>query len=64
MNENLTTVLHGFFNLTMKEKMQLVEAMNEYFDSTTREPIREANEVEFQKIGLDGEKKTCKCCGR
>lgn len=64
MNENITMVLHGFFNLTMKEKMQLVEAMNEYFDSTRREPIREANEVEFRKIDFNAPDKICKCCGR
>jgi hypothetical protein len=64
MNENITTVLHGFFNLTMKEKMQLVEAMNEYFDSTNREPIREANEIEFRKIEFGSTDKICKCCGR
>jgi hypothetical protein len=64
MNENITTVLHGFFNLTMKEKMQLVEAMNEYFDSTNREPIREANEIEFGKIEFGSTDKICKCCGR
>lgn len=63
MDENLTMVLHGFFNLTMKEKMKLVEAMNEYFDSTNREPIREKNEFEFKKIEFDSSKK-CKCCER
>ena len=63
MDENLTMVLHGFFNLTMKEKMKLVEAMNEYFDSTEREPIREANEIEFKKIQINTNNK-CKCCGR
>lgn len=63
MDENITMVLHGFFNLTMKEKMRLVEAMNEYFDSTNREPIREKNEAEFKKIGFDSNT-NCKCCGR
>lgn len=64
MNENITTVFHGFLNLTMKEKMQLVEAMNGYFDSTQREKIREVNEVEFRKIEFESENKICKCCGR
>lgn len=64
MNENLTTVLHGFFNLSMKEKMQLVEAMNNYFDSIHREPIREENEIEFQKIEFNSKNIICKCCGR
>jgi hypothetical protein len=62
MNENTTIVFHGFLNLAMKEKRQLVEVMNEFFDSMQREPIREANENEFQKIDLENIK--CKCCGR
>jgi len=62
MNENATIVYHGFLNLSMKEKKQLVDAMNEYFDSMNREPIREAVEKEFAQIDL--EKTKCKCCGR
>ena len=64
MNENITVVLHGFFNLTMKEKVKLVEEMNNYFDSMNREPIREENETEFKKIQFDAKDKPCKCCGR
>lgn len=64
MNENITIVMNGFFNLTMKEKMKLVEEMNNYFDSMNREPIRKANEIEFEKIEFDGRTTTCKCCGR
>ena len=62
MNENTAIVFHGFLNLAMKEKKQLVDAMNEFFDSMNREPIREAAEQEFQKIDL--KKTKCKCCGR
>lgn len=64
MNENITVVFHGFLNLTGKEKLKLVEEMNNYFDSMYREPIREANELEFQKIKFELANKTCKCCGR
>jgi len=64
MEENITVVFHGFLNLTMKEKMKLVEAMNDYFDSTQREPIREENELKFQQINFEAENKLCKCCGR
>ncbi|MBK8149850.1 MAG: hypothetical protein IPK58_17010 [Acidobacteria bacterium] len=60
--EDVTIVFHGFLNLTGKEKLRLVEAINEYFDSNEREPIRAENEVEFAKIDLAGKK--CKCCGR
>lgn len=64
MDENITLVFHGFLNLTMKEKMKLVEAMNEYFDSNQREPIRDENEVKFKQINFETEKRVCKCCGR
>ena len=64
MNENITVVFHGFLNLTMKEKMRLVEEMNNYFDSTNREPIRAENEAEFGKIAFDSNNIACKCCGR
>jgi len=46
----------------MKEKKQLVDAMNNYFDSMNREPIRETAENELAKIDL--EKTTCPCCRR
>lgn len=62
MNENTIIVFHGFLNLAMKEKKQLVDAMNEFFDSMNREAIRETAEQEFQKIDL--KKTKCKCCGR
>ena len=62
MNENTTIVYHGFLNLSMKEKKHLVDAMNEYFDSMNREPIRETAENEFAKIDL--EKNKCPCCKR
>jgi hypothetical protein len=62
MNENTIIVYHGFLNLSMKEKKQLVDAMNEYFDSMNREPIRAAAEKQFAQLDLD--KTKCKCCGR
>ncbi|MBX7171810.1 MAG: hypothetical protein K1X72_12690 [Pyrinomonadaceae bacterium] len=62
MDENVTIVFHGFLNLLGKEKLKLVEMINEYFDSNEREPIREANEKKFAEINL--EKKNCKCCGK
>lgn len=65
MEENITVVFHGFLNLTMKEKLKLVEEMNDYFDYLDkREPIRTENEEEFKKINFEGDGKTCKCCGR
>ncbi len=64
MEENITLVFHGFLNLTAKEKLKLIEEINNYFDSNDREPIRAENEAEFTKLDLDSEGKSCKCCGR
>ena len=64
MNENVTVVFHGFLNLTNLEKLKMVEAINEYFDSNHREPIREENETKFQKLDLTSTGKSCKCCGK
>lgn len=62
MDENITNVFHGFLNLSAKEKLKLVEAINEYFDSNEREPIRADWEKKFAEIDL--EKSGCRCCGR
>jgi hypothetical protein len=65
MNENMTVVFHGFLNLTNREKLALVEAMNEYFDSTDeRERIRAGNEAAFAALRLGENEKSCTCCGR
>jgi hypothetical protein len=60
--EDVTIVFHGFLNLTGKEKLRLVEAINDYFDSNDREPIRAENDAEFAKIDLATAR--CGCCGR
>ncbi|MGC2237260.1 MAG: hypothetical protein WA584_13945 [Pyrinomonadaceae bacterium] len=62
MEENVTIVFHGFLNLNGKEKLKLVEEINAYFDSNDREPIRRANDAEFEKFDLSAT--ICKCCGR
>ncbi|MGH9818790.1 MAG: hypothetical protein ACRD43_01370 [Pyrinomonadaceae bacterium] len=64
MTEDATVVFHGFLNLPNLEKLTVVEAINEYFDSTNREPIRAENEKRFAEIGLNEAGKKCKCCGR
>lgn len=64
MNENVTVVFHGFLNLANLEKLKMVEAINEYFDSNNREPIREENETKFKALDLTSPGKSCKCCGR
>ncbi len=64
MEENITLVFHGFLNLTAKEKLKLIDQINNYFDSNDREPIRAANEAEFANLDLKSAEMTCKCCGR
>ena len=64
MNEDITVVFHGFLNLPNLEKLKLVEAINEYFDSNEREPVRKANDEAFAAINFDAAQIKCKCCGR
>ncbi len=64
LNESETTVFRGFLNLGNLQKLKIVEAINEYFDSNDREPIRAENENRFARIGIDSECIPCKCCGR
>jgi hypothetical protein len=64
MTDNVAIVFHGFLNLPNLEKLQLVEAVNEYFDSMDREPIRRENEEKFATLGLGSEVRKCTCCGR
>ena len=64
MNENVTLVLHGFLNLPNLDKLQLVEAINDYFDSNDRDPIRNENRLRFKEINLEAADFVCQCCGR
>ena len=64
MEDNVTLVFHGFLNLTNLEKLKMVEAINEYFDSNNPEPIREENQTSFESLDLTSPGKLCKCCGR
>ena len=64
MDENVTLVFHGFLNLNAREKLRLVEAINEYFDSNERERIRAAWEEKFAALDLSAPGKNCRCCGK
>lgn len=64
MNDNVTLIFHGFLNLSNLEKLELVESINEYFDSNEKETIREINEGAFAKLDLTASDRACKCCGR
>ncbi len=62
MEENITLVFHGFLNLTAKEKLRLIEEINDYFDSNDRDPIRAENERKFAAADWISPENKCKCC--
>ncbi|MEP6848640.1 MAG: hypothetical protein ABI999_07275 [Acidobacteriota bacterium] len=64
MTDDAAVVFHGFLNLPNLEKLTVVEAINDYFDSMDRDPIRAENEERFAALDLAGTGKKCKCCGR
>ena len=64
MTDDVTVVFHGFLSLTNLEKLEMVNAINEYFDSTNREAVRAAHDAEFEELDLPATGKVCKCCGR
>src|SRR5688500_12902034 len=64
MNENITVVFNGFLNLPNLDKLALVNAINEYFDSNEREPIRAEADERFGMIDMESPDFRCKCCGR
>ena len=62
LNEDVIVVFHCFLNLPNLQKLQMVDAINEYFDSNDREPIRAKNDMRFERIVRDLNKERCKCC--
>lgn len=62
MDREAAIVLHGFLALPNREKMKVVEAMNEYFDSTEKERIRAQHDERFESLRESGI--GCPCCGR
>lgn len=64
MNDNIALVFNGFLNLQNLEKLELVNAINEYFDSNDREPIRASTDERFAAVKMDVPGFRCKCCGR
>ena len=64
MKDNTTIVFNGFLQLPNLEKLDLVNAINEYFDSNDREPIRKAADQNFEKIDPSLIEFKCPCCGR
>jgi hypothetical protein len=64
LEDNVTIVFAGFLNLNTKEKMQLVSAINDYFDSNNREVIRAENNKRVENVIFNTPEIVCKCCGR
>ncbi len=64
MTENTVIVFNGFLCLTNPEKLLIVNAINEYFDSNEKEEIREHADKRFAELDKGGADFTCKCCGR
>ncbi len=62
LSDNATVVFHGFLNLPNLEKLSIVEAINGYFDSNDREPIRAENDRRFEEISTSSSDWTCVCC--
>ncbi len=64
ITDNIAVAFHRFLQLPNLEKLQMVEAINEYFDSNNKESIREENVVLVERIqGANGSDK-CISCGR
>jgi hypothetical protein len=62
MDAKTEVVFHGFLQLANLEKLALVNAINEYFDSTEREPIRATADERYRQITEKGDV-NCPCCG-
>lgn len=62
MENDAIIVIHGFLQLPNLQKLKVVEAMNDYFDSMEKEAIRAKHDAAF--AGLDIDSIDCKCCGR
>lgn len=64
MDRDSIIVLHGFFALPNREKMKVVQAMNEYFDSSEKERVRAIYDEQFELLCIVENNIECKCCGR
>lgn len=62
MENDAIIVIHGFLQLPNLQKLKVVEAMNDYFDSMEREVVRAGHDAAFAALDIDSI--DCKCCGR
>jgi len=65
MDRDATIIIHGFLQVPNLEKLQIVNAINDYFDAVTeRESIRAEHDSRFLELDVIGNNIECKCCGR
>ena len=69
MNEGssdaVATVFNGFLALSMKEKVNLVNILNDFFDHPNRrEEMRKQNEARVAGFEFESGGVSCKCCRR
>ena len=64
-NYNVALVFNGFLALSMKEKVRLVDTLNEFFDHPdARERMRKENEELISEFFSVSSERQCKCCRR
>lgn len=65
MPDSVAIVFNGFLALSLKEKVKLVEVLNEFFDHPDRrEQMRKNNEAAVANIVAAGIGSGCGCCRR
>lgn len=64
MNDDVVHVFNGFLRLRNLDKLAMVEAINEYFDSIDRETIRRNADLRYQDLLDSPNQPVCTCCDR
>ena len=64
LNTDALAVIHGFLALPNRAKLQVVDAMNEYFDSNEKEKVRAGFEASFARSRSESGESKCVCCGK
>ena len=64
MDKDTEVILHGFLKLPNLQKLQMINAVNDYFDSNDRESVRAEHERRFAALVTAKDISECKCCGR
>jgi hypothetical protein len=65
LSDNIAIVFNGFLALSMKEKVRLVDVLNDFFDHPDkREELRRINEQRVGEISFVSDERTCGCCRR